>query len=353
MSRKRTEISSPEREEVERLLRATTNPREQERLIVARMAMSGKHTLAMMAEVVGRARSSIQIWLDKFEAGGVAGLLDRKRPPGREASLSPQVQQEVKAQLAEGTWRTAQEFRHWLEQTHQIDLSLAGCYYWLGKSGGRLKVPRPCHAKQAPGAVLDFKMEGWEQQLASLELPHGVPVRFWVMDESRFGLHTVMRRCWGQRGGRVVKRCQQRYEWDYVYGAIDILSGESVFCHLPTVDVNAAWQFLRELVKVAPDAHHVVLWDGAGFHQPPASAEPAWADLANVHPLTLPPYCPELNPTEKIWDQLKDVVCNKVFDGIEAMREELLPKLKSFWESPAGLSSLIGNNWLRQKVNAS
>jgi transposase len=162
--RKRTEISSPDREEVERLLRATTNPREKERLIVARMAMSGKHTLAMMAEVVGRARSSIQIWLDKFETGGVAGLLDRKRPPGRDASLSAQVQQEVKAQLAEGTWRTAQEFRHWLEQTHQINLSLAGCYYWLGKSGGVLKAPRPSHAKQVPGAVDEFKMAGWERQ---------------------------------------------------------------------------------------------------------------------------------------------------------------------------------------------
>ena len=73
------------------------------------------------------------------------------------------------------------------------------------------------------------------------------------------------------------------------------------------------------LVKVALDAHHVVLWDGAGFHQPPASAEPEWADLANLHPFTLPPYCMELNPTEMIWDQLKDGVCNKVFDGIEEM----------------------------------
>jgi transposase len=119
------------------------------------------------------------------------------------------------------------------------------------------------------------------------------------MDESRFGLHTVMR-CWGLRGHPVIKRCQQRHKGDYVYGAIDILSGEPVSCHLPTVSANAAWQFLRGWVKVSPDAHHVVRWDGAGFHQPPESTEPAWADFANVHPLTLPPYCPELNPTEKV-----------------------------------------------------
>jgi hypothetical protein len=43
----------------------------------------------------------------------------------------------------------------------------------------------------------------------------------------------------------------------------------------------------------------------------------------------------------------------KVFDGIEAVREELLPKLKSFWEGSGGLSSLVGNIRLRQKANAS
>jgi transposase len=124
------------------------------------MAMSGKHTLAMMAQAVGRARSCIQNWLEKFEADGVAGRLDHKHPPGRATTLSPQVQQEIKEQLQAGAWRTGQEFRTWLEQTHQISLSLAGCYYWLGKSGERLKAPRPSHAKQVAGAVNEFKMEG-------------------------------------------------------------------------------------------------------------------------------------------------------------------------------------------------
>lgn len=353
MSRKRTEISSPDREEVELRLRSTTDPREKERLIVARMAMSGQHTLDMMAQAVGRARSCVQTWLDKFVAGGVEGLLKRKSPPGREPGLSPEVRREIGERLREGTWRTAREFRVWLERTHQVSLSLAACYYWLGKSGGRLKAPRPCHQKQEPGAAVDFKMDGWGDGLASLDLPPGVPVRFWVMDESRFGLHTVARRCWSLRGERVVKRCQQRYEWDYVYGAVDILGGEPVFCHLPTVSVEAVWMFLRELVKVDPEAHHVVLWDGAGFHQPPEDCGPDWADLAKVHVLRLPPYCPELNPTEKIWDQLKDVICNKVFEGIEALRDALLPRLRAFWESPGGLGSLVGNNWLRHEVNAS
>jgi transposase len=46
--------------------------------------------------------------------------------------------------------------------------------------------------------------------------------------------------------------------------------------------------------------------------------------------LKLPPYFPELNPTEKIRDRIKDAVCNKVFRNIEALREGMLPVLREF-----------------------
>ncbi|RYD25785.1 MAG: IS630 family transposase [Verrucomicrobiaceae bacterium] len=351
MSRKRTEIISPDAEEVERLLHATTDARDKERLIVARMAMSGQHTLAMMARVSGRSRSTIQVWLERFREGGVEALLERSTAPGSTPSLDFEVQAQMVEKLRNGAWRTARELRMWLERDHSIKLSLAGCYYWLGKLLGRLKAPRPIHAKQAAGAVIDFKMSGWEERLNSLDIPHGAPVRFWIMDESRFGLHTVVRRCWGLPGIRVVKSFQQRFEWEYLYGSINIITGEPVFYHMPEVTCVAVNLFLGEIAAGDPDAHHVVLWDGAGFHQPPDPDDPECPDLTKVHVLKLPPYCPELNPVEKVWDQLKDAVCNRVFKSIEDLRQGLLPKLQEFWENPLGLSSLIGNNWLRQKIS--
>ena len=95
------------------------------------------------------------------------------------------------------------------------------------------------------------------------------------------------------------------------------------------------------------------MWDGAEFHQSPPAGEEEWASLAKIPVCKRPPYCPEVNPTEKIWDQLKGAVCNRVFGTIEALQEGMLPKLREFRENPLGLSSLIGNNWLRHKVNAS
>ena len=113
-----------------------------------------------------------------------------------------------------------------------------------------------------------------------------------------------------------------------------MLSGDPVFCHGPTVSCEAVWTFLGELVRTAPGAHHVILWDGAGFHQPL-------------------PCCPKFNPTKKIQDQLKHAVCHRVSWTMEALQEGMLPKLREFRENPLGPGSLIGNSWLRREVNAS
>ena len=363
--RPRTQIVTPEADRIEALIASSTDPREKERLLVARMASTGNYTLDMMAEAVGKATSTIQIWISKLLEGGVDALVKRKKAPGRPTELTEAIAEAIKVKLKTGDWRTTGEFRAWLKAEHQIELKQAVSYVWLGKCEGRLKAPRPCHRDQKEGAIDAFKTEGWAQKLADLNLPIGVPVEFWVMDEARFGLHTLVKHCWGLKGVRVVKRFQQRFDFDYLYGAINVQSGAPVFAHMPSVTCEITWEFLRELTKTAPNSHHVVLWDGAGFHQPPPrqtagqAAEQAaraeeYKDLVNVHVIKLPPYCPELNPSEKMWDQMKDAVCNRADNTIEELREAMLPKLRGWWERADGLMSLLsqGRNWLGQQVNA-
>jgi transposase len=114
---------------------------------------------------------------------------------------------------------------------------------------------------------------------------------------------------------------------------------------------------LQEGVKTKPYAHHVILWDAAGFHQKPETGRLEterleWSGLKHVHVITLPAYTPELNPVEKLWDQLKDTVCNWVFDTIEQTRGALKPEMQEYWQSPQKIFSLLGDNWLRQKTNS-
>src|ERR1035441_7130425 len=140
MGRKRTKLtlSATETTQLKTQIRATTDPRDKERLQVVSWATSGQHTLADLARLAGRARSTIQVWLDDFTEGGTAQLLEREAPPGKPSPVAgAKVQAQFQAGLQAGQWRTAGQVAAWLKETHGIQRAAKSLYYWLGNSGRR------------------------------------------------------------------------------------------------------------------------------------------------------------------------------------------------------------------------
>jgi transposase len=349
MARKRTKLtmSAAEAAQLKARIRTATDPRDKERLQVVLWATRGQHPLDDLARLAGRARSTLQVWLDDFIEGGLSRLLEREAPPGKPSPVAAaKVQAQLHAGLQAGQWRTARQVAAWLKAAHGIERATKSLYYWLGKVGGALRVPRPCHVKQNPAATAAFRAE-LEQRLAALNLPKERPVKIWVADESRFGLHTQSRRCWALRGQRVVRAQEQRYEWEYVYGAVEVVEGGAQFRFLPSVSLELSCGFLQQIAASDPQAEHIVIWDQAGFHPRPGAA----ALPARMHLLPLPPYSPELNPVEGLWDQTQEVICNRHFADLDQLEEALTQALRPFWETPARVLSLV-HHWLHTQANA-
>jgi transposase len=120
------------------------------------------------------------------------------------------------------------------------------------------------------------------------------------------------------------------------------------FLYTSTVDLEFSGLFLQQVGTREPDATHVVIWDGAGFH--PQDGAEGLPD--NVRLLPLPSYSPELNPIEGLWDQLKDHLCNKVFASLRAVEEAITDFLRPFWKNPERIRDLIGQGWLLAQANA-
>jgi transposase len=76
--------------------------------------------------------------------------------------------------------------------------------------------------------------------------------------------------------------------------------------------------------------------DGAGFHLRDGDERLP----ANLRIVTLPPNSPELNPVEGLWDQLKDVLCNRVFANPAELEAEMERWLHSFWRDACRIRSL-------------
>ena len=95
------------------------------------------------------------------------------------------------------------------------------------------------------------------------------------------------------------KKWKSEYNSSYCYGAIDPIEGKTVFLQTNTVNLDWTDAFLIELKKQYPGYEHIVAWDGAGFHPEESKHDQIPED---IHILMLPPYSPELNPIEKLWD---------------------------------------------------
>jgi hypothetical protein len=168
-----------------------------------------------------------------------------------------------------------------------------------------------------------------------------------VADAARFGLHTQSRRGWALRGQRVVRAREQRYEWEYVYGAVEVVEGLAEFRYVPSVSLELSGGFLQQIADRDAQAEHGVIWDQAGFHPRPGAASLP----ARIHLLPLPPYSPELNPVEGLWDQTQDVTCHRHFADLDQLEEALTQALRPFWEPPARVLSLV-HHWLHDQANA-
>lgn len=132
--------------------------------------------------------------MNALKAGGVDGLLQRQHGGGAVPQVTGAVLTELQAGLVQGRWKRAKEILHWLRERHTVRLKLPGVYYWLGKLGGVLKVPHKTHAQKDAAQAAEFQRTLCEQ-LTNLNVGGGRRVRLWVVDEHRYGLIPVVRRC--------------------------------------------------------------------------------------------------------------------------------------------------------------
>ena len=322
--------------------------RAHQRLLALRLAASGQFTAVQIAEQIGVSRRQFFHWVNALKAGGVAQLLERAHGGGQPAQIHGPILTELQAGLQAGQWKRAKEIQAWLRQRHETKLTVKGVYYWLGKLGGVLKVPRKTHARKDAAASAAFQ-QTLCAQLRNLNVAGGRRVRVWVADEHRYGLIPVVRRCWTLRGVRPTAPYQTKYEWGYLYSALEVDGANAAeFACLPGVSLDLSRLFLERLAARDPQAEHVVIWDQAGFHpNPKLHALPE-----RIHLVPLPPYSPELNPVEIIGDVIKDRIANTLWQTLESLEEALGEELRPIYESAERVRRLVSHPWLIDQVNA-
>jgi transposase len=319
------------------------NSRNQKRLLVLRLIGQHEHTATEIAKIAEISRASVFNYLKVFLSEGLDGLLASNHK-GSKPSLNRKMQENFKEQLESGHFTRAKDAQAWLKNKG-VSLDLPAVYYWLGKVGGVLKVPRKTHAKKDVAKVEEFRNQ-LASKLNDLSISNK-KVRIWVADEHRYGLLPVIRRCWGLKGVRIHAPYATRYQWGYLYEALEVDGdNSSEFFFAPSVNKEITQIFLEQISASDTEACHVIIWDGAGFHQKDGET----GVPPNIRLIKLPPYSPELNPVEHLGDMIKDSVCNKLFDDLKTLEDKILKEINRFRNNADAVAGLI-HDWLLNQVN--
>ena len=171
------------------------------------------------------------------------------------------------------------------------------------------------------------------------------PIRVFSQDESRFGLLTIRRRRLTAHGIQPVGTVQHVFQWLYVYGAVEPTTGERFFPELPYLNAEGFQIFIDTFAAACPDSLNLLLLDTSGAHTAQRLMLPA-----NVRLVFLPPYCPELNPIERVWRDRKDALAWRHFPNLDAQQDYIAQLLRGY--QAATLQALTGYTYLVDAVHA-
>jgi transposase len=112
---------------------------------------------------------------------------------------------------------------------------------------------------------------------------------------------------------------------------------------MPQANTAAMNHHLAEIsTQVAPGAHAVLVLDGAGWHQTGGALRLP----DNISLLHLPPYSPELNPVENIWQYLRqNGLSNSIFDTYETIVQRCCKAWNAFVDTPGLIASVATRQW--------
>ena len=171
----------------------------------------------------------------------------------------------------------------------------------------------------------------------------GKPIEIWFQDEARVGQKGTHAYVWAPVGSRPPMMRDNRHDSAYLFGAICPSHAVGAAVIMPSVNAEAMTEHLAEIsTQVARGAHAVLVCDRAGWHR--TGGQLGVPD--NITLLPLPPYCPELNPMENVWEYLRaNRLCALVWDSYEAIVEACRTAWHFLINDPERIRSIGTREW--------
>jgi transposase len=309
------------------------NPHRKIRLLGLWHLKCGKR-LQDVVNIIGVSYRTLQHWVAWYRSGGLAEVL--RRIPGHGSvpvtKLTPLQQRALAAKVARGLFRTVWDVVQWVADRWGIVYTYNGMHACLQRLKCAPKVPRPQSVKAEVEAQKAWQATGLSEALreAGMTKSH----RAWFCDEMRFGLWGKTRKRWGLRGVKIIQPIQIEFAWQYLVLAVDVVRCKLYWAWADRMNQS---HLIPIFSKWMPDA---VIWDGASAHRGNAMRDVGFEQIY------LPPYSPELNPCERVFEWLRGQIEGEVYASLKHKRDTINRLLRHLNADKLRLKQLIGWQWI-------
>lgn len=153
----------------------------------------------------------------------------------------------------------------------------------------------------------------------------------------RYGLLGQVRRVWASRGYKPIARIQLIYKWGYLALAVDGRAGKLYWGWQANMKKESCAQAVEQFRQAGVSA---IVWDGALGHRAKLTRAVA------VKQVIQPAYSPELNPAERVFEEVRRAVEGRVYDGLEAKKSAIDSYLSELALDSERVRRLAGWDWL-------
>jgi putative transposase len=147
--------------------------------------------------------------------------------------------------------------------------------------------------------------------------PQGVIIAW---DEMSLYFQATTTRVWAPRGQTPVVRVSPQRDHVHFYGALNLRSGHELSLSVCEQSSETTVEFLDHLLSCYPNQAVLVLWDRAPWHRG-AKVRALLDATPRLETMFFPPACPQLNPQEHVWSQVRaDVSHNHTFKDFSRLK---------------------------------
>lgn len=283
---------------------------------------------------------TFRLWISRFNEQGIDGLIYKPRSGRPRIVTEDQVASEIlplvdAPSLAGHTHWTVTKLCGWLREEKQLDLSYRTLVRYLHEHNYARRIPR--RMPEPPDR------DAWEKQRETfgselITLLEDPACDVFFGDEAGFEGDPRPRAKWVKRGSRPTQGYYGGHIRQNVVGAVNPATGQLISLIVPHCDTEVFQLFLDVMAHEAPASPGmkvILVLDNACWHKTKS------LNWHHIQPVYLPPYSPDFNPIERLWQHLKGhYLAGYITRHGHELNDKLFDSIRSLLDHPETIRSV-------------